>query len=183
MRYAAQRHEWLSETASCPDASIDAQANGRKGCKACHIPGRRHPSRHIQDEYRLSVREHSNRRCSLSSFCPPEDLTFRRVVEPIKAETVFSVIEDVFGIERCELLLKRREFSPRDITATLLPKYCGFTQREVAKLLNVSRGATVSKQIIRSRKLIVENSELRIQVEQCEKCLNELRVTEQLLKA
>lgn len=122
--------------------------------------------------------------CEISDrYTSPEDMTFRRVVEPLKAETVFSVIEDVFAIERCELLLRRREFSPRDITAALLLKYCGLTQREVAKLLNVSRGATVSKQIIRSRKLIVENSELRIQVEQCEKCLNELRVTEQLLKA
>lgn len=79
--------------------------------------------------------------------------------------------------------MRRREFSPRAIAAVLLSKYCGKTQREVAELLNISRGATVSKQIIRSRKLIAENSGLRSQVEKCEKRLNELRVTEQLLKA
>ena len=48
-------------------------------------------------------------------------------------------------------------------------------------MLNVSRGATVSKQIIRTRKLIAEDSQLRSQVEKCEKRLNELRVAEQLL--
>ena len=116
-------------------------------------------------------------------YTSPEDVTFRRVVEPLEAETVFSVIEDVFEIERCELLLRRREFPQRGITAVLLLKYCGFTQREIAKLLNVSRGATVSKQIIRSRKLIAKDRELRSQAEKCEKRLNELRVTEQLLKA
>ena len=110
-------------------------------------------------------------------------MTFRRVVKPLDSETVFSVIEDVFEIERRELLLRRREFPPRLHTAVLLLKYCGHTQREIAKLLNVSRGATVSKQIIRSRKLIAEDSELRSQVEKCEKRLNELRVTDQLLNA
>jgi hypothetical protein len=40
-----------------------------------------------------------------------------------------------------------------------------------------------SKQIISSRKHIAEDSELRSQVEMCEKRLNELRVTEQLLNA
>jgi len=77
----------------------------------------------------------------------------------------------------------RSSCNSRGITAVLLLKYCGHTHTEIAKLLNVSRGATVSKQIIRTRKLIAEDSELRSQVERCEKHLNELRVTEQLLNA
>ncbi len=59
-------------------------------------------------------------------------------------------------------------------------KYCGITQRQVAKLLNVSSGSTISKQIVRSRNLIEQERNLRYKVEKCEQILREMRTTDQL---
>jgi len=63
----------------------------------------------------------------------------------------------------------------------VLLKYCGITQRQVAKLLNVSSGSTISKQIVRSRNLIKKERDLRCQVKKCEQILGEMRTTDQLL--
>ena len=63
----------------------------------------------------------------------------------------------------------------------LLMRYSGLTQRQVAALLKVRSGSTISKQIARSRKLLAEEEELRCLVRKCEQILNELRNTEQLL--
>jgi IS30 family transposase len=60
-------------------------------------------------------------------------------------------------------------------------KYSGLTQRQIAQQLNVKSGSTISKQIVRSRKLVAQQDELRCQVEKCEKVLREMRSTEQLL--
>jgi hypothetical protein len=99
--------------------------------------------REFLDAYQISPRciggsdfvSHVNKLyCEISDkYTSPEDVTFRRVVEPLKSEVVFSVVEDVFEIERRELLLRRREFFPRGIAAVLLLKYCGHTQREIAR--------------------------------------------------
>lgn len=53
----------------------------------------------------------------------------------------------------------------------------------MARHVRVEYPGAIYHEIIRSRKLIEEDSELRSQVKRCEKRLNELRVTEQLLKA
>ena len=50
-------------------------------------------------------------------------------------------------------------------------------------MLNVIRGATVSTQIIRSRKLVAEDNGLRSHVDKCGKRPNELRATDQPLQA
>ncbi len=108
-------------------------------------------------------------------------MNFRRVVDPLGHESVLSVIEDVFEIDRAELFSQRRDYPLRGIAAMLLMKYSGLTQRQVAALLNVRSGSTISKQIARSRKLLAEEEELRCLVRKCEQVLNELRNTEQLL--
>lgn len=114
-------------------------------------------------------------------YTSPEDVTFRRVVDSLDQESVFSVIEDLFEVDKCELLLQRRDYPLRGIAAMLLMRYSGLTQRQVAALLKVRSGSTISKQIARSRKLLAEEEELRCLVRKCEQVLNELRNTEQLL--
>jgi len=115
------------------------------------------------------------------SYTSPEDVTFRRVVEPVNPESVFSVIEDVFEIEKRDLLMQRRDSPLRGIAAGFFLKYSGLTQRQIAHQLNVKSGSTISKQIVRSRKLVAQQGELRCQVKKCEKVLREMRRAEQLL--
>ena len=111
----------------------------------------------------------------------PEDVTFRRMADPLDRESVLSVIEDVFEIERAQLFSQRRDYPLRGIAAMLLLKYSGLTQRQIAVLLNVRSGSTVSKQIARSRKLIAEDDEWSCLVRKCEHALDRLRNTGQLL--
>ena len=114
-------------------------------------------------------------------YTSPEDVTFRRVVEPLDSESVFSVIVDVFKIEKSDLLNQRRDYPLRGIAALLLLKYCGLTQRQIAGLLKIRSGSTVSKQIALSRKLIAEDEEWNRPVRKCKRILSEMRVSAQLL--
>ena len=114
-------------------------------------------------------------------YTSPKDVTFRRVVDSLDNECVLSVIEDVFEVDKGELLLQRRDYPLRGVAAMLLLKYSGLTQRQVAALLNVRSGSTISKQLLRSRKLLAEEEEWNCLVAKCEEILNELRGTEQLL--
>ncbi len=66
----------------------------------------------------------------------------------------------------------------RGIAAGLLVKYSGLTQRQVANLLNVRSGSTVSKQIVRSRKMVEDNDGLSSRLEKCNDVLREMRRTE-----
>jgi hypothetical protein len=104
-------------------------------------------------------------------YTSPEDVTFRRVVDSLDQESVFSVIEDLFEVDKFELLLQRRDYPLRGIAAMLLMRYSGLTQRQVAALLKVRSGSTISKQIARSRKLLAEEEELRCLVRKCEQVL------------
>jgi hypothetical protein len=114
------------------------------------------------------------------SYTSQEDVTFRRILEPVDPESVLSVVAEVFAIEKRGFLRQRRNCPLRGIAAGLLLKYSGLTQRQIANLLNLSSGSTISKQIRRSRNLIEENRELSSQVEQCKKILEEMRVIDQL---
>ena len=101
-------------------------------------------------------------------------------LEPVDPESVLSVVAEVFAIEKRDFLRQKRNCPLRGTAAGLLLKYSGLTQRQIANLLNLSSGSTISKQIRRSRNLIEENRELSSQVEQCKKILEEMRVIDQL---
>jgi REP element-mobilizing transposase RayT len=75
-----------------------------------------------------------------------EDVSFRRIIEPIASERIIEVICGITGEEKSDILRRRRGSS---IRARMLSKYGGLTQREVAKELNIISGAAVSDQLRR----------------------------------
>jgi hypothetical protein len=78
-----------------------------------------------------------------------EDVSFRRVMEPLPAARVVEEVTRGFGVKP-EVLRVRRKGSPlRSVAARFLLRYAGQTQRQVASRLGVGTGAAVGTRLQR----------------------------------
>ncbi len=76
-----------------------------------------------------------------------EDIALRREVANTPAEDILNTICQELGIGREELNLRSRKNWRRPLTAFLLQKHGGLTQREIAGLLGLKTGASISVQV------------------------------------
>ncbi|MFA9614315.1 MAG: transposase [Deltaproteobacteria bacterium] len=76
-----------------------------------------------------------------------EDISFSRMSHTCAVEDVLSCVSDVLGVSIDQLCHRQRSCLHRALTAYALCEYSGLSQRQVAKILNVSSGSAVSKQL------------------------------------
>jgi hypothetical protein len=107
-----------------------------------------------------------------------EDVSFRRIIEPLAPESVIEVITAITGEERSDIVRRRRGTRVRAITARMLTKYGGLTQREVAGLLNVGSGAAISGLLSRLTESRSEDKKLDRLMALIEKALEKKRKQE-----
>lgn len=76
-----------------------------------------------------------------------EDIALRRELAHVSAEEILQAVCKGIKIERAELARRSREGWHRPMTAYLLQKHGGLTQREVAGILGLKTGSAVSVQV------------------------------------
>ena len=76
-----------------------------------------------------------------------EDVTLRRSMKHASEEQVLDILDQEMGYSREPLRARARDSLPRAISAHVLMKYAGHSQREVADFLNLRSGSSVSHQI------------------------------------
>ncbi len=79
----------------------------------------------------------------------PEDISFRRITEPLDPSLVLKNIAGVLKVDVEDFSRRRRNSLLRAIAARYLIRYSGLDQRGVAGLLNAGSGAAISKQLNR----------------------------------
>jgi REP element-mobilizing transposase RayT len=77
----------------------------------------------------------------------PEDVSFRKLIQPLNAREVLETLAKAFGVE-VEAFRERRRDSPlRGVAARMLCRYAGLSQREAAEELCIGSGSAVSRQL------------------------------------
>lgn len=125
------------------------------------------------DEFRAWVDELHDK--LLETQSRPEDAAFRRVTEPLPAETVCQTLAEAFGVGVEEFRRRRRNSPLRGIAARLLVKYSALTQREAAVILGVRTGSAVSAQIRMSQARASADGRIRERIARVEERLRSLR--------
>jgi len=116
----------------------------------------------------------------LEKHARPEDVSFRRITEPLPPEDVLAVLADVFDVEVSEFGRRRRGSPLRAVAAKLLMRYAGKSQRDVADLLDIGGGAAVCNQLNRLTAKLSKDRRLRRQVERAEERLEEKRCAQRV---
>lgn len=104
-----------------------------------------------------------------------EDVSFRRITEPLAVETVLEILGKVFEVQSAVFRQRQRNSVLRAIASRLLVRFAGMTQRQVAEHLGIGTGGAVSAQIRRLPGLLAVDGRLRRQYEQAETRLEDLR--------
>ena len=76
-----------------------------------------------------------------------EDVTLRRRSKRLAPERVIEIVCSRFGADREEVVRQRKGSLLRPVTAGMLCKYSGLTQRQAGEFLDLSTGAAVSLQL------------------------------------
>ena len=105
----------------------------------------------------------------------PEDVSFRRMTEPLATDAVLEILAEVFGVPVDEFRQRRRNSSLRGVAARFLCRYAGLTQREVAATLQAGSGAAISQQMKKVAGQLPKDRRLRRLVEEAEERLDALR--------
>ena len=126
----------------------------------------------------LEFREWVDERCEqiIAERSAPEDVTFRRVEEPLNPDVVLARLAQVLQVDVDEFRQRRRNSPLRAIASNFLIKYSGLSQREVATVLNVGSGSAISRQLLRYRKISTEDKKLNKLLMRCESSLKEDRI-------
>lgn len=90
-----------------------------------------------------------------------EDVSFHHEAATYPMEVVLDGVCQVLEIDRSVLMSRQRESFARPLAAKALCDYSGMTQREIAKLFNLSSGTAVSKQIARLSIALKQDKALR----------------------
>ena len=85
---------------------------------------------------------------------------------------VISLIAEYFGITEDQLVRPQRGTYYRPMTAKMLLRYCGMTQREIAGNLGLTTGAAVSAQIAKTNEMEQTNRKFRRDLKKIETLLN-----------
>ena len=93
-----------------------------------------------------------------------EDVVLRRRSRRLAAERVIEIVCRKLGAERGEVTVQRKGSLLRPITAKMLCRYSGLTQRQVGEFLSLSTGAAVSHQLKRLSTAAATNRKIRKQL-------------------
>ena len=104
-----------------------------------------------------------------------EDVSFRRITEPLAFETVLEILGKVFEVQSAVFRQRHRNSVLRAIASRLLVRFVGMNQRQVAEQLGMGTGGAVSAQIRRLPGLLAADQRLRRQYEQAEARLEDMR--------
>ena len=77
-----------------------------------------------------------------------EDVAFRRETKVMPHDEVISLVVEHFGVDETQLSRQQRGTYYRPMTAIILFRYCGMTQREIANILGLTTGAAVSVAVV-----------------------------------
>jgi len=100
-----------------------------------------------------------------------EDVTLRRRLRRLAAGRVIEIVCGQLGADREEVIEQRKGSLLRPITAKMLCRYSGLTQRQAGELLDLSTGAAVSIQLKRLAAAAADNGKLRRQLIAIEKAI------------
>ena len=104
-----------------------------------------------------------------------EDISFRHEVETVSSEVVLKTVSDIFAVEPSDICKKNGNGIIRAIATRYLIRYSGMSQREIAKLFNVSGGAAISKNMSRSKEKLFADKKLVKLQKTIERKLDEYR--------
>ena len=90
-----------------------------------------------------------------------EDVSFRRVTEPLPVDDVLRVTATILGVDEDAFMRRCRNSQLRAIGASMLIRFSGLTQRQVAKRFGLGTGGAVSAQVRRLPGLLEEDRKLR----------------------
>jgi REP element-mobilizing transposase RayT len=105
----------------------------------------------------------------------PEDISFRRITEPLDPDIVLAAVSEIFEVDAGEFRQRRRGSYLRGVVARYLSRYAGQTQREVAELLDIGSGAAVSQQVKKLAEVLPKDRRLRRLLKKIEERLEEER--------
>ena len=104
-----------------------------------------------------------------------EDASFRHEAAAYPVEVVLDGVCQVLGIDRSVLMSRQRESLARPLAAKALCDYSGMTQREIAKLFNLSSGTAVSKQLAKLSVALKQDRSVRKVQEKIERVIGNQR--------
>jgi REP element-mobilizing transposase RayT len=105
----------------------------------------------------------------------PEDISFRRITEPLNPDIVLAAIADVFEVEEEEFRRRKRSSPLRAAASRYLIKYAGMSQREVAVFLDAGSGTAINKHLQRYSEAFKKDRRLRRLLKKIEQRLEEER--------
>ena len=104
-----------------------------------------------------------------------EDVSFRRVVQPVEPGEVLRQVARVMRVRELDLRKHHRHQLARAVAAKCLIRYAGSTQRQAAEELGLSTGASVCMKLKKLAEGMAKDSALRRKVGRLEKKLDGLR--------
>jgi len=107
----------------------------------------------------------------LGGHSTPEDVSFRRVTEPLPADCILSTVADALGVQVTTFRQRRRNSPLRAVAARMLIRFGGQTQRQVAACLDMGTGGAVSAQMRRLPELLAGDPRLGRDLKKIEKLL------------
>jgi REP element-mobilizing transposase RayT len=87
-----------------------------------------------------------------------EDIAFRHITEPLRADAVLNMLAAGLNVEKDEFCRRQRGSMLRAVAARYLMKYAAQSQRDVAKVLNAGSGSAISKQLAQYKNMSGDGS-------------------------
>ena len=116
----------------------------------------------VEERYRMLLHE---RRVT-------EDVAFRRIGKTLSAERIIGVVAAFAEMDPKDLVMRQNDCRWRAVTARMLCRYGGLTQRRTATILGVRTGVAVSCQLRKLAGLLLSDRDLAETVHSIERRLN-----------